>query len=296
MRGIRLFAALALTCSWTARSEDVWAFERELLTHPAQDGQQAFLYTHQIPTQQDYGLPGISFKSARRAALKAVSVLMQGDASDISTHYFSVYVNTVENFRTNALMGQSFLFDPAVESSFKVEAYEPDGLPTDYLLVTLTFPQSVELAGGQAWMISPVIELASPLDNGFFLPSMVASYSTALWEQGGLLGPKVDEYVTQTITPESGTVVTETTSVQLTSQFAADLLISTTPRQQGDGSPRLALAANVEGLQLSWGSPGWNLFATADFVTWTQVDLSTNATAYTCPSGGIGSFYQLRAP
>ena len=228
---------LALMMSWSARSDDAWVFGRELLKHPTQDGQQAFVFSHMDPRQMDYGLPGISYKPIRRVSLKALSILIQGDPSDIDSHYLGVYINTEENLKTDVLRGQAFLFNPSLASSVTVEAWEPDGIPTDFLSVTLTFPQPVELSPDHVWMISPYIKLDAFQDNGFILPSMVASQSSESWGQGTLLGEKVDQYASQTVTFEDGEFITRSSSVNLTSQFAADLLISTTPRQEGDGSP-----------------------------------------------------------
>ena len=178
-----------------------------------------------------------------------------------------------------------------------MEAWEPDGIPTDFLSVTLTFPQPVELSPDHVWMISPYIKLDAFQDNGFILPSMVASQSSESWGQGTLLGEKVDQYASQTVTFEDGEFITRSSSVNLTSQFAADLLISTTPRQEGDGSPQLTVTSNNSLLQITWPAAGFSLFSTLDFINWSQVtEVTTNSTSYGCPIGSTGIFYQLRAP
>ncbi len=230
-----LVAGLAMMLAYSAQSADKWAFGGELFAHATQDGQQAYLFVHKNPSQQDCGLPGIAYKPAHRVGLKAVSVLMKADPSDVSTHYFGVYVNTLEGFRTNALLGQFFQFDPSQPSTFVAEPWEPNGTATDFMIITLIFNQPVELTPDHSWMISPVIKLDVFLDQDY-LPSMIACQSSSVGKARRPTIFKIDEYSTQTVTLEAGEYVTRRSSVPVASQFAADLLISTPPRHSDGNS------------------------------------------------------------
>lgn len=241
-----LVAGLAMMLSSSARAADAWAFGGELIAHATQEGHQAYLFTHRDPNQQECGLPGIAYKPTHRVGLKAVSILMKGDPSDVSTHYFGVYVNTVEGFRTNSLLGQFYQFNPGKPSTFVVEPWEPNGTATDMLLITLIFAEPIELTPDHSWMISPVIKLDA-FQDADYLPSMVACQSSFT---GRIRRPptgKIDEYASQTITFEGGEYVTRTTSVAMASQFAADLLISAPPKHSKKNSSLAAL--NSTGFQ-----------------------------------------------
>ena len=224
-----LVAGLAMMLTFSAQSADKWAFGGELFANLTSEGQQAYLFIHKNPSQKDCGLPGIAYKPTHRVGLKAVSVLMKGDPSDIATHYFGVYVNTLENFRSNALRGQFFQFDPGQLSTFVAEPWEPNGTATDLMIITLIFSQPVELTPDHSWMISPVIKLDAFQDQDY-LPSMIACQSSSVGKFRRPSGFKIDEYASQTVTLEGGEYVTRSSSVAVSSQFAADLLISAPPR------------------------------------------------------------------
>ncbi len=245
---------LAFMVSCCVRADDTWAFGRGLITHPTLEGPEAYVYTHVDPNQLEYGLPGISYKPVRSASLKAVSVLMRGDPSDVFTHYFGVYLNTMENFQTNALGGQSFLFDPGQPSTFAVEPWEPDGVATDFLVITLTFSEPLALSPDHSWMISPVIELDAFQDSDY-VPSMIACQSSSHWDQPSSLGPKIDQYSTQSST------------FPLQTQLAADLLVSVAPAPQAP-LPVLAFNTGLLGLQLTKRSIELRLFTVLNAAIW----------------------------